>query len=419
MTVRSTRLLLSFVCLLPAGAQASSFTPEQRAEIQAMIEAMREDVRAEIRAEFEGERQNDPLSAVTRLEPQIDGAQGPSEQSPAQPAAVEEETVPIALATERFLGPAAAAPMEHVGTSARSGFQLTAGTDTQRASLKVGRERSYREPDDEIAIFDSVALIASAPLAKPDTGLNNIATLDGFVNAAELSLTFSQWRVGGLRNPFGDEALIDRICLVAGIKLDEQCDDNLVKTGLTKAGRLDLYPAYRSAFWDPQPQRRWTWGGQLRVGEESFDYFNADLTKGRDSEIPWGVKAYFGFIPRGMPAFVAFGAEWQRSYQAIPPATACANSTNPVLSCVTGSLGPPREKTKHLLSIEARRELGDYAVALKATHDLKNDESGVDLPIYLFRNEAGQFSGGVRAGWTSTDAFSFGVFVGTPFNILK
>jgi hypothetical protein len=411
--------------MLSSLATAASFTPEQIAEIRALV---REELRAETEAEVRAELEHEYLAK--------DSATASAPQAEAETAVVADaaeainlpaydptyRSAPLTLASERFLATAAAAPMEHTGTSARSGFQLSAGTDTQRASIRLGRERSFQSGEG-LAVFDSVALTVSAPLSKPDTGITNLATLDGFANASELALTYSRWSVEGLRNParVGPERMAqrDKICASAGIKDGEPCDFPAVKEGLKKAGHDEYYPAYRALFWDLADAKRWTYGGTLRVGHEAYDYFGPDLAKTNDTELPWGAKAYVGFMPRGTEVFVAIGAEWQQSHQAVPPQTACTNASTPILSCVTGSLSAPRSKIKHLLTTEARGELAGVGLALKMTHDFKNDESGVDLPIYLFRNEGGQFSGGIRAGWTSTDDLSFGVFVGTPFTITR
>jgi hypothetical protein len=409
---------LALLLAAPLPATAQGFTPEQIAEIRTLVRdelraeveaEVRADVRAEVEAEVRAEKQRASAHAIPDAEnmPVRDPSHG---------------GMPVALASEILLASAAAAPMEHSGTAARSGFELNVGTDAQRASLRLGRERSLRL-EQGVAVFDTIALTVSAPLSKPDTGLTNLATLDGFTRSSELALTYSRWNVGGIQNPsrMSPERMAQRneICALAGIKDGEPCDLSAVEAGLIKVGQEHYYPAYRALFWDVANTTRWTYGSTFRVGHEVYDYFGPALTKTSDTQVPWGLKTFLGFMPRGTDAFIALGAEWQRSYQAAPQQTACPNSASAILNCVTGSLAAPRSRTKHLLTAEARGEFAGLGMALKITHDLKNDESGIDLPIYLFRNDGGQFSGGVRAGWTSTDDFSFGVFVGTPLTIIR
>jgi hypothetical protein len=71
-----------------------------------------------------------------------------------------------------------------------------------------------------------------------------------------------------------------------------------------------------------------------------------------------------------------------------------------------------------LATLEGRWLFGSRAVGLKVVHDFKNDNWGVDVPLYLFPNDKGMFSGGLRFGWTDTDQLSAGVFVGVPFKLL-
>lgn len=421
----------NFVFLLVLGllssslAMAGNFTPEQINEIRELV---KEELRAEVEAQVRDELECDlaSLDQATTSKP-LNTGEVFARNSSDSAALIDNHpsyryAAPVPLASERFLGAAAAAPMEFLGTSARSGFQLSAGTDVKRASIRLGRERSLPWSNGGAA-FDSIAVTASAPLGKPDGGLINLATLDGFMNSTELAFTYSRWNVEGMRNPtlVGTDRLAQRdaICALAGIKTDQPCDFESVEQGLRNAGQEYLYPAYRALYWDQDETSRWTYGTTVRVGREVFDYFQPNLEKAKETEIPWGAKVYLGFVPRGTEAFIAFGAEWQQSYQADPPQTACTNSSDPILTCATGSLAAPSSKIKHIFTVEARGELLGVGMALKMSHDRRNDESGVDLPIYFIRNGGGQISGGIRAGWTSTDDFNFGVFVGTPLAILR
>jgi hypothetical protein len=84
---------------------------------------------------------------------------------------------------------------------------------------------------------------------------------------------------------------------------------------------------------------------------------------------------------------------------------------------VTGSFGAPKETEQHLISLSGRTEIAGAGVGFKITHDVKSGDSGVDLPIYLFKDDKRNLNGGLRFGWTNTDQFSAGLFVGSTFDI--
>ncbi len=415
--VRTSLVCVLFLMGRSTLATAASFSPE---ELRQLRELIRDELRTEIRQEV--------MSELRALGYDVRALPGASESTPSSPqtrvsvvpAQSQVSSDGLSLAGDQLIFAASAAPMGHTATEAKSGFQLTAGTDAQRASLRSAREIS-RKSTKGMASFDTVSLTVSAPLAKPDSGITNIATLDGFTNASELAFSYGHWTVNGLANPATSlerMATRDEICALAGVKPADPCDTSAVKEGLRTAGRMDRYSEFQSLFWDLSKLQRWTYGGSLRVGHEAFNYFLSDLTKTKDDEMSWGGKLYFGYMPKGRDVFLAMGAEWQKSYQAVPIQSACTASDATVLTCVTGSLAAPRLKVKQLLTAEARGHFGDVGIAMKVTHDLHNDESGVDLPIYLFRNTNSQFTGGFRIGWSSTDDFSFGVFVGSPLAAL-
>jgi hypothetical protein len=156
------------------------------------------------------------------------------------------------------------------------------------------------------------------------------------------------------------------------------------------------------------------------VGDESFTYFDPALDKVKAREHAWGAGINFGFFPPGSETFFVLAAEWQDGYKASPAATSCRNSTDPVLACVTGSLAAPASEVRHLLSAEMRGYLPKPAVglSLRVAHDLRNDRTEVDLPVYLLKSVDGQLTGGLRLGWTSEEHFNLGVFVGVPLSPL-
>ena len=80
----------------------------------------------------------------------------------------------------------------------------------------------------------------------------------------------------------------------------------------------------------------------------------------------------------------------------------------------------PNQTENLLLSLETRSNLGGLAFSLRGTHDFNNDNTGIDLPIFLVADQEGNLNGGIRLGWTNVDDDSdlnLGVFIGSNFNL--
>jgi hypothetical protein len=154
----------------------------------------------------------------------------------------------------------------NAGTTDRPGgtdgaaFELSAGTDTSKASIRLARTISS-------GTFQALSLTASAPLNKNDDK-TTLATLDGFVNAFKLEGRYAQIISTGRRNPV-DDPIYSEICDTAeanyklanpAAKPDEfLCDSSGVKTN---AG--NRYAQFQSLFWAPDD---WThyWGISARA----------------------------------------------------------------------------------------------------------------------------------------------------------
>jgi hypothetical protein len=388
------------------------------AEAEALVNAKLDELRPQLLAAVIAELEKGVIE-----EPRRDEAGAGDGESP-RPLVTTQDVTSAA-----FLGPGpGSAPPDRGALPGGATFSFNAGEQNSRATIRIASDSSgsKEEPVEAAKVrrFSTKSIALSSPFDKKN--VTNVATLDGFANSTELRLDFSKWYVPGLRNPFGTEEY-DSWCRLANAKDD--CQSHEVKEGLQRIGLGHLFDEFRGLYLDPD-RRRWSWGALLKVGHESFDYFGPELTKQDTSKVAWAAGAHFGWIPRHSKMFNLVGVEWQRSYVASRSTAACLASEDTVLSCVTGALAEPTEKNKHLVYWESRGTLPLYAsprsperfeigFALRATYDFRNDESGVDLPIYLLRNSEGALTGGVRLGWTSTDQFGFGIFVTSPLKVFQ
>jgi len=299
-------------------------------------------------------------------------------------------------------------------------FQVSATTESSQAAIKFSGNLSSNSGTDD-ASFSSWSATLSAPLSKSDP-FTNIATLDGLANSFSLALGFNKFFVSGFKNPADSEGHVlpnvAEICALAGIKHNEPCDLGAVEAGLKKSGHEDRYPEFLESFIGPDT-RKWTYGLKGTLGYQTYDFFQSGtLASQSDSKLPWSAGAYIGFIPPRTEAFLSAGAEFQRAYKPTKQKIECPVSTGPSTECVNGSIGPPKTVNERLVYLEGRTELAGTAMDLKITHDFESGDNGVDLPIYLLRDDKGARSGGVRLGWTNTDHFAVGIFVGGGFSLL-
>ncbi len=421
MNVRYTAAVTLLVALMPfsMGIAQTALTPEQRAEVMEIIAQEREKVRQEereavLRSESDAQVSADSehqVSAVSQLPPE---------------AADSEFAIPREESSKAFFGPVGGnATFERNAAPGLSGFEIVTGTDAGRASIRYGRDDSNSK--DGNGVFTSQALTASAPLDKKDPKYTNIATLDGLTNSFELAYSLSRYRMSGVVSPLGPDGKwrlrVKEICGISGATL---CDEDSVAEGLKQKGKLDLLPEYTSYF-EKRGARDYVYGFKVRTGHEQFEFFDVpSLEKQGRSDMPWGAAAFYGIVLPSVSTMVTGSVELQQSYKTALSATACPLPGDATyVRCVTGSLAPPQSKRKHLLSLEARRQFEStllpdgIGVSLKVVHDFKNDETGVDLPLFLFHNDKNALNGGIRFGWSNTDQFSAGIFVGSDFKVIE
>lgn len=181
---------------------------------------------------------------------------------------------------------------------------------------------------------------------------------------------------------------------------------------------LYLYPEFESLYWAGDASR-WTYGGVVKVGTETHKFIPVGTTQmSKEHSVPWSMGIYGGFLPRGRSdMYFGGGVEFQRAYEAAKSRTVCPTVAEAVLECSTASYGAPSKEENHLVYLEARRAFKQFSASAKIVHDVRNGGTKVDVPFFLYSDAQGKISTGVRIGWTDMEAFSFGVFVGSAFDL--
>ena len=285
-------------------------------------------------------------------------------------------------------------PSDGLVAVAQSLASITAGSDSSTASLKFVRTgskasdfpRSWPErgsgrgttlnPESISGCAHALSITVSGPLDNKDN-TTEPATLDGLSNAFALKIGYAQYH--------------DVITLAPekGI-LDE---DSL------------------------RVPSTWFWGVSASIGRKEFEYIDFDgFDKATQTERPWSASAFLGIDWRSWVYTARLRV--QESYKDQESATQCrpiAGSTN--LDCLSGPPGPPAKEDRRQFSVEVRsRIFKRVGVAPSINHDFELDVTGVDFPVYLWQNEKGQLTGGIRAGWRDdTKDTQYSIFISQPF----
>lgn len=305
-----------------------------------------------------------------------------------------------------------------------SGVQILASKSTSSVAIKLSRIVSELQATKKSnkGLFSILSAVASAPLNKAG-GDSDLATLDGFANAASLEVSLSKFSFSGIKHLAFRSEEVDLICervrraaAAAGDKLDESgCDSGQV----AKYGSSMDRHAFESAFWDVTEQNRWVWGFSAKVGTQDFAYVDpTDATKQKISRAPWGAGAFLALNRESWRSVFTLRLQYQDAYKDADSGAVCPPSAGASIVCATGPVGRPGSTKKELISVEARHAFPRFGAGLTAVYDNKADVFGIELPIHLVKDKDGNLTAGVKAGWRDdTDDVTFSVFVGSTFGL--
>jgi hypothetical protein len=191
--------------------------------------------------------------------------------------------------------------------------------------------------------------------------------------------------------------------------------------GLANATRIDL-----SLGWhlDTLSTSNWTGVASLRgaYGVEDFDVLSLDLTEHSVDRDVWSAGASFAFgnsldASRGQAMLFTYRREHGFENDADDQVSVCVPVVSNAQRCKEGFLGPPGAIDKNLATLEYRFAGKKIGFLLKGTYDFEDDIYGVELPVYLTKQE-GKFNGGFKLGWRDdTDDVTLAVFVGIPLDV--
>jgi hypothetical protein len=163
-------------------------------------------------------------------------------------------------------------------------------------------------------------------------------------------------------------------------------------------------------------------GASAQIAPENFSYLNeTNLSEGKARHVSWSVGGMGGVLfPNSI--MVAVNYKRQVVYAANDETQVCS----PIgllssLNCSPQIIGPPADPTRsNQTGVEVRKIFNQYfAISPRLTRDWTHQSTGVELPLFFFRDSTGGLNGGVSLGWRSdTKAFTASVFIGQVLGVI-
>jgi len=266
---------------------------------------------------------------------------------------------------------------------------------------------------------------ASAPIDRQDQGRAMFASTSGLPSGVTIGGDYTLVRLNDPTREDSD-ANLDLACDAVGIdRASVDCSAQKVKP------RVEAHGARARQAWDTYLSRAVGWtqvlNAHTNVSHTQYKYFDAVPTaKVMDSKIGWSVGGLAGLITPDYLTFVGAGFDFAHSYKEANDSAECLVGTTPYLACTVGKFAAPTNQIHRIVSLQARRllavsETWQVPMGFTAAHDLATTkgrhENSVDMPFYLLRDKDGWFDGGLRLGWSTTDHFIAGIFVGSRFSL--
>lgn len=158
-------------------------------------------------------------------------------------------------------------------------------------------------------------------------------------------------------------------------------------------------------------------------GNEDFEFFDSvSFEEIKDGETEWKLGISYTVVDISGRWSAGIGYRREVAYEAGKKATICPldPGDDPVLVCATKSLGAPTKDEKDLATVSLNIRRDRYSISPLVTYDFDDDVVGIEVPIYLSRNNKGRLTGGVSFGWESEDDdFTAQVFIGAPFSLFN
>jgi hypothetical protein len=252
---------------------------------------------------------------------------------------------------------------------------------------------------------------ASAPLS--DEGYGTFADLNGPTNGFGVKAEWTRTSV-----PFDKDRPINTndVCTaVLGPDHLDQCPVDLNENKLTEVQRIELGRELKRHSQTPKAATVSSFG--FGLDHDEFKYLTLPNEKHTDSKIGWNVSGSYGAVTADRSHYWGGGFTYSHGYKPVDPSVVCTPNGEPTFTCVNARFAPPKDSISRVVYAEMRSAEFDKPFSVRISHDLANDQSAVDVPIYLIAAKEKGFTGGLRFGWQTEEKFIAGIFVGAAFDV--
>ncbi|MFC3193369.1 hypothetical protein ACFODZ_03830 [Marinicella sediminis] len=206
-----------------------------------------------------------------------------------------------------------------------------------------------------------------------------------------------------------EEVPVDQICILANIEEDP-----------------DLANAFIDVLVDKSKISFGVFGIEASLSPENYTFYVADSLSDKKEldETSYSIDVFYRKT-FGAIAYSSWtvGLTFEESYNESQEVTICsvfqAGGTD--LICGPKRIGAPDKTEKNILYFDYGRLFNKQKAAMrvKISRDFKNDVTGVELPVWLVRDDNKALTGGIQFDWNSEDDdFSASLFITKPFDAL-
>ncbi|HVG10419.1 MAG TPA: hypothetical protein VNM67_22125 [Thermoanaerobaculia bacterium] len=298
--------------------------------------------------------------------------------------------------TDRFQTTKLPLGASDIGPQVTTAVSLITGEKDGRGLLSYSRNDQTSD-----GRINDWSLKVSAPFNKAE-GQASLASLSGLSGDIVVSGAFSRFTWDIEPSDYG--AALCQECMTQRLSLLE-CNLADLKTTLEKRGSTaeeieEAVESLGSKIFGTTTS--WFWGGEGSVGRKERSFFEPAGTKSKEDRSGYSLALTGGAM---FESWSLYGrVTGKRDYKDRSSATFCSPITGSVLeSCSSLPLGQAAKVESTVAALEARRFFGTLAVAPSAQYDFDSSVWGLEVPVFLTRDQKGAFTGGVKLGWRSDE----------------
>lgn len=309
----------------------------------------------------------------------------------------EERKVPLAVAG--------------IAPTATTAVALTASEKSGRGVISFSKNSESNS-----GMEDDWSFTVSTPFVQGEASIASLAGLAGDIVASG-SFTRFGWNL----TPRSYAQDLCKTCGEVGITTLSGCSSDGISQRLQSQGKSleeanARAEAVRGSLFGLTVNKMW--GLEASVGRKERAYFVSDATKKEENREGYSFGLFGGWNFQ-IPLSAYARLTGKREYRENGKVNLCSPVTGGVLEeCSSLPFGEAQRVESLIGSAELRRFYNNFAISPSAEYDFEAGIWGFQLPVFLLRNNDGDFTGGFKLSWRTDEEDLVGaVFVGVPLGL--